>query len=386
MVYQIPFISWGTEGDWVESAVHLDTRKMILTELQLKSSQLHSSLFLRQLFEIPDLKLFQLQPQKVCTNLSAEQLGGMACSIGDGKPSDVTGNWQPARMIIRAQALTLDKVLRVQQALEERMQVSGIRAIGLKDSKQDYGAELDVAVSPQGVSGEMLHKLALAHQLELNLLTSSVSLKKPGLLLMDMDSTMIAMECIDEIAKLAGVGEQVSEVTEQAMQGKLDFAASLRSRVACLENAGEDILSQVREAMPIMPGLERLVNVLKSRGWKVALVSGGFTFFADYLKQRLGLDFARANELEIIDGRLTGKVQGEIVDGLVKANTLAELAQRYGVSMQQTVAMGDGANDLKMMAQAGLGVAYKAKPVVLQQADAAIRFGGLDELLYLLES
>jgi phosphoserine phosphatase len=358
---------------------------MILTELQLKSSQLHSSLFLRQLFEIPDLKLFQLQPEKVCTNLSAEQLGGMACSISDDQPSGVSENWQPARMIIRAQALTLDKILKVQQALQEQLQVKGIRAITLNDRKQDYGVGLDIALSPQGVPKALLHKLALAHQLELNLITRSVSLKKPGVLLMDMDSTMIAMECIDEIAKLAGVGEQVSEVTELAMQGKLDFADSLRSRVACLENASEEILWQVREAMPIMPGLERLVSVLKGRGWKVALVSGGFTFFADYLKQRLGLDFARANKLEIIDGRLTGKVQGDIVDGTVKASTLTELAQRYGIGMQQTVAMGDGANDLKMMAQAGLGVAYKAKPVVLQQADAAIRFGGLDELLYLLE-
>ncbi|GGD67471.1 phosphoserine phosphatase SerB [Lacimicrobium alkaliphilum] len=356
-----------------------------MTELQLQSSQRHSSQFLRQLFEIPDLKLSQLQPEKVCTNLSAEQLGGMACSMGGEKPPEVSQNWQSARLVIRAQALTLDKILNVQQALQDRVQVKEIHAVVKAGCEQEYAVVMNVAMAPEGLQEDRLHKLALAYQLELNLLTCPPRLNKPGLLLMDMDSTMIAMECIDEIAKLAGVGEQVSEVTEQAMQGKLDFAESLRNRVACLEQASEETLWQIREAMPLMPGLEKLVSVLKRHGWKVALVSGGFTFFADYLKLRLGLDFARANELEIIDGRLTGRVQGEIVDATVKAQTLEELAQRFGIDKQQTVAMGDGANDLKMMAQAGLGVAYKAKPVVLGQADAAIRFAGLDELLYLLD-
>lgn len=158
----------------------LDSRILILTELQLNSSQLHSSLFLRQLFEIPDLKLFQLQPEKVCTNLSAEQLGGMACSIGEGQPARVSQNWQPARMIIRAQALTLDKILKIQQALQNQIQVKGMRAISLNDRKRDYGVQLDIALSPQEVPKELLHKLSLAHQLELNLLTRSVSLKNQG--------------------------------------------------------------------------------------------------------------------------------------------------------------------------------------------------------------
>ncbi|WP_246840646.1 phosphoserine phosphatase SerB [Lacimicrobium sp. SS2-24] len=357
-----------------------------MTELQLKSSQLHSGLFLRQLFAIPDLRLSHLQHHRVCTNLSAEQLGGMACALSEQKPATFLQAGRPARLIVRAQALTLDKLLNLQQALEQTIQVQGMRAHKASQHLPDYAVVMDITMADKGVEKSLLQELAMAHQVELNLLTHTVSLKRPGLLLMDMDSTMIAMECIDEIARLAGVGEQVAEVTEQAMQGKLDFAESLRSRVGCLAQADQQILSQVRDAMPVMPGLERLVTVLKQHGWKVALVSGGFTFFADYLKQRLGLDFARANELEIIDGKLSGQVQGDIVDGAVKASTLEQLAQRYGIEQQQTIAMGDGANDLQMMARAGLGVAYKAKPVVLQQADAAIRFGGLDELLYLLES
>ena len=203
---------------------------------------------------------------------------------------------------------------------------------------------------------------------------------------MDMDSTVIAVECIDEIAKLAGaeVGEQVSKVTELAMQGKLDFAESLRSRVACLQGADQAILQSVRAALPLMPGMFNLVRILKKHNWKLAIASGGFTYFADYLLQRLELDDAVANELEIVEGKLTGKVSGSIVDAKVKASTLGELAARWDIPHNQTIAMGDGANDLLMMNAASLGVAFHAKPVVRAQADISIRHGGLDCLLWIL--
>ncbi|GAL56766.1 phosphoserine phosphatase [Pseudescherichia vulneris NBRC 102420] len=202
-------------------------------------------------------------------------------------------------------------------------------------------------------------------------------LRTPGLLVMDMDSTAIQIECIDEIAKLAGTGERVAEVTERAMRGELDFTASLRSRVGTLQGADASILHQVRDGLPLMPGLTQVVLKLEALGWKVAIASGGFTFFADYLRDRLHLTAAVANELEIVDGKLTGHVVGDIVDAQYKAATLLRLAQEYDIPLAQTVAIGDGANDLPMIKAAGLGIAYHAKPKVNEKTEVTIRHADL---------
>lgn len=209
-------------------------------------------------------------------------------------------------------------------------------------------------------------------------------MRTPGLLVMDMDSTAIEIECIDEIAKLAGVGEQVAEVTERAMRGELDFAASLRQRVGTLQGADANILLKVRETLPLMPGLKTMVARLQALGWHVAIASGGFTYYADYLRQQLDLVSIAANELEIYDGKLTGKVVGPIVDAQYKADTLLALAAKLGIAKEQTVAIGDGANDLKMMAVAGMGIAFHAKPKVYQQAEVSIRHADLIGVLCIL--
>ncbi len=202
-------------------------------------------------------------------------------------------------------------------------------------------------------------------------------LKTPGLLVMDMDSTAIQIECIDEIAKLAGSGELVAEVTERAMRGELDFAASLRQRVATLKDADANILKQVRDEMPLMPGLTQLVQKLQALGWHVAIASGGFTWFAEYLRDKLHLSAIAANELEIRDGKLTGEVLGQIVDAQFKAQTLRKLAEKYEIAEGQTVAIGDGANDLPMIAAASLGIAYHAKPKVNEKTEVTIRHADL---------
>ncbi|MGY3903027.1 phosphoserine phosphatase SerB [Aeromonas lusitana] len=210
------------------------------------------------------------------------------------------------------------------------------------------------------------------------------TLSEPGLLVMDMDSTAIQIECIDEIARLAGVGDQVAAVTAAAMQGKLEFADSLRSRVALLEGAPVTILDEVAAKMPWMPGLQLMVDALKQSGWKVAIASGGFTRFAGELQRALGLDAIFANELATEGTLLTGQVSGRIVDAAVKAEVLQQLATQFGIRVDQTVAVGDGANDLKMMAVAGLGIAIHAKPLVRAQAAATLNHHDLEGVLCLL--
>lgn len=211
-------------------------------------------------------------------------------------------------------------------------------------------------------------------------------LTEPGLVVFDMDSTAIEIECIDEIAKLAGVGEQVAEVTERAMQGELDFEQSLRQRVGTLAGADESILAEVKATLPFMPELREVVASLHARGWKVAIASGGFTYFSDHLKQELDLTAAFSNQLEIIAGKLTGKVLGDVVDAQAKANILQGLAEQYDIEPHNTVAVGDGANDLVMMKAAGLGIAYHAKPKVEQQAPAVIRYADLGGILCILSA
>ncbi|WP_159655132.1 phosphoserine phosphatase [Vibrio atypicus] len=211
-------------------------------------------------------------------------------------------------------------------------------------------------------------------------------LTRPGVVVFDMDSTAIQIECIDEIAKLAGVGEEVAEVTERAMQGELDFEQSLRQRVGTLAGADEAILAEVRKDLPFMPDLVELINTFKQFGWKTAIASGGFTYFSDYLKQELGLDHAQSNQLEIVDGKLTGQVLGGVVSAQTKADILEELAEQYDVEPHNTIAVGDGANDLTMMGVAGLGIAYHAKPKVEQQAQAAIRYSGLGGVICILSA
>ncbi|CAH0525024.1 phosphoserine phosphatase [Vibrio hippocampi] len=207
---------------------------------------------------------------------------------------------------------------------------------------------------------------------------------KPGIIVLDMDSTAIQIECIDEIAKLAGVGEQVSEVTERAMQGELDFEQSLRQRVATLKGADESILAQVKQTIPLMPELQVMIKTLQSFGWKTAIASGGFTYFSDHLKQLLDLDHAQSNVLSIADGKLVGEVEGEVVSAQTKAEILCSLAEKYDVEMHNTIAVGDGANDLAMMEVAGLGIAYHAKPRVEAQAQAAINHADLGGVVCIL--
>jgi phosphoserine phosphatase len=200
----------------------------------------------------------------------------------------------------------------------------------------------------------------------------------------DMDSTLIQTEVIDELAELAGVGEQVRAITESAMQGEIDFNESFKQRMQLLKGLKEDVLEEVALNLPITKGARRLIDTLKAYGFKTAILSGGFTYFGNYLQKELGIDYVFANQLEIKDGTLTGGYIGEIVDGNKKAELLKELAKKEGIHISQTIAIGDGANDLPMLNLAGLGIAFHAKPKVKDNAQSAISSIGLDGVLYLL--
>lgn len=230
--------------------------------------------------------------------------------------------------------------------------------------------------------------LAYAHEvsLDLALLDFTPSLENAGLLVMDMDSTAIEIECIDEIAKLAGTGELVSSITAQAMRGELDFEQSLRYRVATLKGSPETILAKVRDNLPLMPGLVDTLQELQKYGWKTAIASGGFSYFTEYLKAQLKLDYTVANNFAIENGILTGEVVGDVVDAQYKARTLQHLAQQFAIDLQNTVAIGDGANDLAMLGIAGMGVALHAKPKVQQQAQIVVNFADFSALLCLLSA
>ena len=200
----------------------------------------------------------------------------------------------------------------------------------------------------------------------------------------DMDSTLIQAEVIDELAELAGVGEQVRAITEAAMNGEIDFSESFKKRIVLLKGLSEEVLQNVAENLPITKGAHRLMKALKYYGYKTAILSGGFTFFGKYLQNELGIDYVHANELEIIDGKLTGNYLGEIVDGKKKAEYLQAIADKEGIHINQTIAVGDGANDLPMLNLAGLGIAFHAKPTVKEKAESSISSVGLDGVLYLL--
>lgn len=204
------------------------------------------------------------------------------------------------------------------------------------------------------------------------------------LVVFDMDSTLIEAEVIDELAKEAGVGDQVAEITEAAMRGEIDFTESFRRRMALLKGLDESVLEGIAQRLPLTEGVEELVANLKALGFKTAILSGGFNYFGRFLQQKMGFDYVYANELEIEDGKVTGNVVGTVVDGNRKAELLREIAEREGIRLEQTIAVGDGANDLPMLSIAGLGIAFRAKPLVRQSAKQAISTLGLDGILYLI--
>ena len=254
---------------------------------------------------------------------------------------------------------------------------------------EDTLASVEIHASlPAGGDRESLKRslLAVATKagFDVSLQRESLFRRSKRMVVMDMDSTLIRIEVIDELARAAGVGEKVAKITEKAMQGEMDYDESLRQRVGLLAGMDVKVLDQIANNLPLTEGAETLIRVLKRLGYRTAVISGGFSRAAEALKRRLGIDYAFSNNLEVVDGKLTGKVVGPIVNAVRKAELLELIAQHEGVLLDQVIAVGDGANDALMLEKAGLGIAFRAKPKLREAADTTISASGLDAILYLL--
>lgn len=290
------------------------------------------------------------------------------------------------RVSARHIAAVTDVVYRYQLNIDRIDRLSGRVPLGASPQKSKASVELSVRGNLDDPSDFRRELLQLAGEMDIDIAyqEDSVFRRTRRLVAFDMDSTLIEAEVIDELAKAAGVGEAVADITERAMRGELDFTQSFRARVALLEGLDESVLESVAASLPITEGAERLVSTLKRLGYKTAILSGGFSYFGEYLQNKLGIDYVYANELAIADGKVTGQVSGTVVDGQRKAELLREIAQREGIDLEQVIAVGDGANDLPMLSIAGLGIAFRAKPIVRENANQSISTLGLDGILYLL--
>jgi phosphoserine phosphatase len=278
--------------------------------------------------------------------------------------------------VVARHGLSIDKITRL----------SGRVSLDAADATDKACVELSVRGEFPDPEAARREFLALAASLGVDIACQRDSMfrRNRRLVAFDMDSTLIEVEVIDELARHAGVGSEVAAITESAMRGEIDFAQSFRKRVALLEGLDEGVLEEVAQALRLTEGAEKLLAALRRMGLRTAIISGGFGYFGRKVQQRLGIDYVFANELDIEDGRVTGRVRGPVVDGARKAELLRELAQREGISLEQVIAVGDGANDLPMLSIAGLGIAFRAKPLVKASAKHAISTLGLDGILYLL--
>ena len=287
---------------------------------------------------------------------------------------------EPALRVVHQRTLVSEADWQHNDTLTQAEQVSQVTAVQwivvgeLNQTESDFAARVKAALTAKA-----------PFHIDVTVMPVATLRRAHKLALFDMDSTLIEQEVIVELAKKAGIGEQVDIITESAMRGEIDFSESFRRRVALLKGLDSAVLDDIiANHITFSPGAKRLISTLKQNGFHVVLVSGGFTYFAQYVQEQLGIDEIYANDLDIIDGKLTGEVTSPIVDGKRKAELLQEIAQRLNIDLSETVAVGDGANDLPMLGLADIGIAYRAKPVVQQQAKYAVNIAGLDGVISVL--
>ena len=363
--------------------------------LDIGQANIHDTLSLGILFEIPakaksaavlkDL-LFKAYELDITAKFTPISLDNYEKWVGlQGKDRYI--------VTILGEKLTAEQISQVTQIISEKnLNIDAIKRLTGRISLKN-GSDYPRACIELSIRGRIADKasftekfMQISHDLDVDIAfqEDNIYRRNRRLVCFDMDSTLIQAEVIDELAELAGVGAQVKAVTEAAMHGEIDFKESFTQRMKLLEGLSEDVLHNLAVNLPITKGARRLIDTLKAYGFKTAILSGGFTYFGNYLQKELGIDYVYANQLEIKDGKLTGGYLGEIVDGDKKAEYLKEIANKEGINISQTIAIGDGANDLPMLNLAGLGIAFHAKPTVKNNAQNSISSIGLDGVLYLL--
>ena len=363
--------------------------------LDIGLAVMHGTLSFGILVDIPDNEVATALLQSVQAKAHELNLQARYTPISEADYQHWADGQGEARHIVTllSRKITPEQLQRVSAVISqygltiERIERLSARvALDAETDKGKAAIEISVRGAPSDAQALRADFFALAEALSIDIAFQKDDLfrRNRRLAVFDMDSTLIEAEVIDELAKAAGVGEQVAAITERAMRGELDFRASFKERLALLKGLDVGVLDEIGASLRLTEGAENLFAELKRLGYKTAILSGGFTYFARQVQARLGIDYVFANELEVVDGKVTGVAVEPIVDAQRKAELLQQLASEEGLQLEQTIAVGDGANDLPMLSLAGLGVAFRAKPLVRQSAKQAISTLGLDGVLYLL--
>ena len=363
--------------------------------LDIGQADIHSTLSLGILFRI-DEKLSGQVMKELLFKATELNINIDFKPIDDDEYEDWVGQQGKNRYILTiiGRSLSAKQIAAAAKAIKEQglnidsiIRLTGRQSIKHEEKNVRACIEFSLRGTPKSVPNMQSQLMQLSSEMgfDFSLQRDNMYRRMRRLICFDMDSTLIQTECIDELAIRAGVGDKVKEITERAMRGEIDFRESFKERVALLKGLDVSVMKDIAENLPITEGVDRLMQVLKRYGYKIAILSGGFTYFGEYLQRKYGIDYMYANELEVgEDGKLTGNYVGDIVDGHRKAELLKLIAQVEKVNLAQTIAVGDGANDLPMISEAGLGIAFHAKPRVVANAKQSINTIGLDGVLYFL--
>ncbi len=363
--------------------------------LDIGQAVIHEALSLGVLAELPDGVMEEHLRDAIATALDRFSLQIRMTTVTAESYEQWVGAQGKARYIITllARKVTAHHLARVTTVVREFDlniddidRLSGRIPLAELDSRTRFGMEFSVRGKLSDIGAFRSELLHLASELDIDLAVQEDNKfrRHRRLVVFDMDSTLIEAEVIDELAKAAGVGQQVAEITERAMAGELNFTESFQRRIGLLAGLDASVLEETARNLAVTEGAEHLISTLRYLGYKTAIVSGGFRYFGEHLQQLLGIDYVFANELDVVDGLVTGRVIGDVVDGERKAELVRQLALQEGIDLEQVIAVGDGANDLPMLRLAGLGIAFRAKPLVKESANHAISTLGLDGILYLL--
>ena len=386
----------GEDKPGVTTAITEILGKYDATILDIGQADIHHTLSLGILFKMSDNAASGHILKEVLFKCSELSVNVRFTTVSEERYTNWVGRQGKGRYIVTilGKIITAKQLSKVTKAIsDQNLNIDSIRRLTGRPSLQIEDENSIRACIELSVRGELVDKSILSAQflaysaelgIDISFQKDDMFRRNRRLICFDMDSTLIKTEVIDELADRAGVGEQVRAITEAAMRGEIDFSESFKQRVALLKGLDESVMQEVAEGLPIMDGAKRLMSILKKCGFKIAILSGGFTYFGNHLKKLFDVDYVYANELEIIDGKLTGNHVGDIVDGKRKAELLRLIAQVEKIDLEQVIAVGDGANDLPMLNLAGLGIAFHAKPKVKANAQQSISTIGLDGVLYFL--